>query len=134
MEKSKLSVLIIEDNPVHVAQFVGIMNNFTNDISVSTTAERGLLIFKGSIETGNPYNVLLTDINLPGLSGKELIKEIFEIDEKHSEFRVNIIAMSADPPRKHLIEALNKGAGCYLEKPITNDMLIGAFKSLNVFK
>ena len=134
MAESDISVLIVEDNPLNAAQMVNIVNEFTGDITVSTTAERGLIIFKQAIKERQPYHVLITDINLPGMNGKDLIQEVRELEENSThKFRVRIIAISADPPTMHVLEACRVGAGCYLEKPVSKEKLSTALNNTDLF-
>lgn len=129
MSKSNISVLIIEDNALNAAQLVNIANGFTNDIAVSTSAERGFRIFSQACQSENPFQILITDINLPGKSGKELIRDIRALEEiLPPNSHIRIIAVSADPPSAHLLETCRVGAGCYLEKPITKEKLLAAVK------
>ncbi len=124
---SKPSVLIIEDNPLDAAQLVNIANDFTSDITVSTTAERGFQIFSQACQSQSLFHILITDINLPGKSGKELIQDIRSLEDiLKPKTRIRVIAISADPPSNHVLEACRLGAGCYLEKPITRENLIKA--------
>ena len=134
MTESDISVLIVEDNPVSASQMINFVKEFTDDITVSTSAERGLIIFTQALTDQNPYQVVISDINLPGMNGKELIREIRYLEEESGySFRARIIAISADPPRKHLLEACRVGAGCYIEKPATREKISDALKSTDLF-
>ena len=66
---------------------------------------------------------MITDILLPGMNGKELIREIREIEEDLKKFHTKIIAMSIDDPKRHVLEACREGAGCYLKKHLTREKL-----------
>jgi len=135
MAQSNVPTLIIEDNPMDAAMLVNIVSRFTNDITVSTSAERGGIIFGQALREESPYQILITDINLPGMSGKELIKEIRELEESYNlKSTVRIIAVSADPPSMHLLEACRVGAGCYLKKPITKEKLSEALQNTRLFQ
>ena len=122
-------MLIIEDDPLSAAQLVNMASEFTDDIAVSTTAERGFHIFSQACQSAKPFHILITDINLPGKSGKELIRDIRNLEEiLHPKTHIRVIAISADPPAQHLLEACRVGAGCYLEKPITKEKLLQVVK------
>ena len=134
MTQSDISVLIVEDHPLNAAQMMHFVNDFTGDITVSTSAERGLVIFEQALKERKPYQLLIADIMLPGMSGKELIRVIRELEEKsRHKFRIRIIAISADPPVKHVLEACRVGAGCYLEKPINKKKISNALRNTGLF-
>jgi DNA-binding NarL/FixJ family response regulator len=132
--KPQVSILIIEDNPLTAAQLATIVNNISHDITVSTTAERGLLIWGNAFHSDKPYQVLITDINLPGMNGKELCQEIRDVEVMAQvKNRTQMIAISADPPAKHLLEACRLGAGCYLQKPVSKEKLLEALRNTGLF-
>ena len=135
LHKSEVSILIIEDNPLNAAMLVTIINNLTHDITVSTSAERGLRIWEHAFDSGNPYQILITDINLPGMNGKELCQEIRDAEDMlQAKPRIKMIAISSDPPSKHLIDACRHGASYYLQKPVKKEMLLSALHHTELFK
>ena len=134
LKQPQVSVLIIEDNPLNAAQMITMVNCITQDITVSTTAERGLLIWGEAFHSDSPYQILITDINLPGMNGKELCQEIRDAEDMaQAKSRIQMIAVSADPPAKHLLEACRHGAGCYLQKPIKKEQLLEALRHTGLF-
>ena len=134
MANTDVCVLIIEDNPMDAAMLVNMVSKFTNDITVSTSAERGAFVFRQALQGGESYQLLITDINLPGKSGKEMIREVREIEDiAGCNVQARIIAVSADPPSMHLLDACRVGAGCYLEKPVTKDKLSEALLNTGLF-
>jgi len=130
MKSSKLSFLIIEDSPVTVAQIMNIAAEITDDIAISRSGERGLSIFESALSTGNSFDILIVDMNLPGMNGKELMEKCRDFEQNFMGCQAKIIAMSADPPKSHLSGAVAAGAGCYLKKPITKEKLLSALTKL----
>jgi DNA-binding response OmpR family regulator len=63
------------------------------------------------IEAG-AYHLLITDINMPGLSGLELL-ELAKAHDPH----LQVIVVTGGATLENAIEALNKGAFGYLTKP-----------------
>ena len=67
------------------------------------------------------YDLLLTDINLPGMNGFELSQKVIELDVNIrvcfiSAGEVNIEALREIHPRINL--------GCFIKKPVSIDYLI----------
>ncbi len=134
MIRTEISILIVEDNPINAAQMINVVSTFTDDITVSTSAERGMLIFTQAYQGGSPYQILITDINLPGMSGKELVRDIRDFEEMNRvTSRIRVIAISADPPAEHLLEVCRVG-GCYLEKPVVKEKLLEAIKKTGLLE
>jgi len=85
------------------------------------TAENG----KEAIEKSNAnfYNLALIDIRLPDMEGTKLLAEIKETTPK----MVKII-VTGYPSLQNAIMAVNRGADCYLLKPVNIDCLLETIK------
>ncbi|HVY46534.1 MAG TPA: EAL domain-containing protein [Minicystis sp.] len=68
------------------------------------------------------FDVILSDIQMPGVSGVELLRLVREHD-----LDVPVVLMTADPRVETAAEAVELGALQYLVKPIANEVL---FKSM----
>ena len=70
------------------------------------------------------FDVIITDLMLPGLQGEEFIKKIREISD------VYIIVLSAKTEVKHKIDVISLGADDYLTKPFSVEELMAKLKNL----
>lgn len=80
-------------------------------VAVQTSAENGLLAL-----AREPFDVVLADINLPGMSGLEFCSRI--VDEKPEQA---VMVMTAFGSMKTAIEAMRAGAYDFILKPIDLD-------------
>jgi DNA-binding NtrC family response regulator len=64
-------------------------------------------------------DVVLSDIRMPGVSGMDVLAAIRERDPE-----VPVILMTAQASLQSAIEAVNRGAFYYLQKPFSNDDLV----------
>jgi two-component system chemotaxis response regulator CheY len=64
------------------------------------------------------FDLVLTDWNMPGKSGLEVIKEIRAKDAK-----VPIIMITTEAEKSRVIQAIQAGVSDYLVKPFTSDTL-----------
>jgi two-component system C4-dicarboxylate transport response regulator DctD len=62
--------------------------------------------------SGEPLDLVLCDIRMPGISGLELVRQIREIDPE-----LPCIVVTGHGSAEQSVEALNAGAFWYLEKP-----------------
>jgi DNA-binding NtrC family response regulator len=60
------------------------------------------------------YDVLFLDLNMPGVSGMEVLKKV-----KQSEVPVEVIILTAHATVSTAVEAMKLGAYDYLTKPFT---------------
>src|SRR5467141_2318102 len=82
-----------------------------------TTAQGG----KAGLEAlkGNPPDIVLTDIKMPGVSGTEILAAVREPDPPAPE-----LLMTAQASLQRALQAVNQGAFYYIQKPFSNDDLV----------
>jgi signal transduction histidine kinase/ActR/RegA family two-component response regulator len=108
------TVLYVEDNPANL-ELVEQLIARRPDLRMLSAAEADL-----GIEFARAYlpEVILMDINLPGISGMEAMK-ILRADPVTAH--IPIIALSANAVPRDIVEALEAGFFNYLTKPIKVD-------------
>jgi CheY-like chemotaxis protein len=74
----------------------------------------------------NSYQLALIDLNMPVMTGLELLKEI-----RKQPITVKIAAISAYADENKVTEALSAGFDDYLTKPVDEDRLIALIKSVS---
>lgn len=100
-------ILVVEDEENMQFFIVEAMKNSKYVVEGVASAEEGL----GKIESFIP-NVIITDINLPGISGFEFINQV-----KETHPYIPIIVITALSSRKYALEAIQKGAYDFFTKP-----------------
>ncbi len=118
LEDKKYLVIYIEDNRINI-DLVKKSLDFRPQVKFMS-AERGdtglELIFEN-----NP-DLILLDINLPGMNGKEIIKRL-KSDERTKD--IPVIAISANAMKNEITEALKLGFHSYITKPIGVESFLG---------
>jgi len=110
-KNSQLNVFYIEDNPANLKLMQGIIQtqqdwNFAHAI----TAEEGIELIRK-----NPPDLILMDIDLPGMDGTEACHLIKGIDQlKH----IPVIAVSAGAMKENIETAMGADFYDYITKPI----------------
>jgi len=115
-----MKLLIIEDN---LELLKAISESLTAEQFLCETAED----FFAAIEKVNMYNydIVVVDINLPGGSGLEIIRELKKINTESG-----VIVISARNSLDNKIEGLELGADDYITKPFALAELIARVKAL----
>jgi len=75
--------------------------------------------------TNDKFDLLITDLMMPGIDGLELIKKIVEIDKE-----IKIIMITGYATMKTALLAEREGAQQYISKPFTRDELISTIRSI----
>lgn len=102
-----LSIMIVEDEISLSNDYYNLAKYFFNDITVTNDAYSALEEYKK-----NSFDIIYTDINMPGMNGIELIREIKKI-KKDQLF----IVMSASDESNHLLDLLKLNISTFLLKP-----------------
>ena len=114
-----LSILFIEDYQPFVDEMKEILLELFKDVVIAIDGEEALSEYvKYKQKHNKNFDIVLTDIRLPKLSGVELSKAIYTIDSSQ-----NIIVLSSYTETEDLLELLNMGIRRFIKKPINYDEL-----------
>jgi CheY-like chemotaxis protein len=113
---TKLPVLLIEDEPIIQRVHRMMLETLGFHVHVANDAEEALKLY-----SSHQYAAILTDINMPGMSGVEMSAEIRHIEK--NEKPVPIIALTADITETTKAECLNAGIDEVATKPINIQQL-----------
>ena len=119
------SVLYIEDNPANL-RLVGQILSSKNNIKMISAHEPNLGL---QLAFSKAPDLILLDINLPGMSGFEVLKKLRENDKtKHTQ----IFAVSANAMLRDIEAGMTAGFDDYITKPIdVASFVISVMKVLN---
>jgi len=109
-----LNVLYVEDNEEARMQTLKMLKNFFDYVDTAVDGLNGLEKFKSYRDkTGNFYDLVITDVNMPNMDGITMSKQITEIDN-----RQQIIIISAFNDEQKYDESTQAGVQHYIHKPI----------------
>ena len=116
-----LNVLYAEDD-VQLLQETGeALEDFFASVETAENGQVALQKYKDHYEKNSAYyDILITDINMPLMTGVELIKEIHKINIDQS-----VIVISAYNDSSRLIELINIGITHFIMKPLAPTQLMG---------
>src|SRR5262249_35120034 len=116
-------VVYVEDNPSNIAFMRDVIDDLSSiELLTAPTAEIGLEL----VRAHQPALVIL-DINLPGMSGFDAVKQLEEWPETRD---IPVIALSAAALVKDTSRARDVGFARYLTKPIKIDELTAVLEEL----
>jgi len=109
--EQKLTVLYIEDNKTNVLLVQDILSGFSEvNLLIAPQAAMGL-----DLACAHKPDLILLDINLPGMDGFEALKRLQNMEETHD---IPVIALSANAMQKDIDRAKEAGFKGYITKPI----------------
>ena len=119
---NKISVLIADDHSM-VRQGLKQILELEKDITVVSQASNG----EEAVKMANLHkpDVILMDINMPGMNGLQAIKEL-----KQNKHPSRIIVLTIHEDREYLFKTLQMGAEGYVLKDAEPSVLIDAIRSV----
>jgi len=110
----ELSLLYVEDNKDVRESMVDLLEHYCSELEVAVDGQDGLEKYEAYYErTGRYFDLVLTDINMPKMSGIELIERIRQINERQI-----IVVISAHNELDILLKLIELEISNFLVKPI----------------
>ncbi len=93
-------VLIVEDDRISIALLQNILKEEYCDIDVAYDGLEGFFLLKEALLAGRPYDVLYTDMQMPGMSGVEMLRDYRALESQEGAQPIKAVSISGDPDRE----------------------------------
>ena len=113
-------VLVVEDEPQVRSIAARSLTSAGFEVLQAANGALGLALLK---EQRQPFDVIVTDVVMPELSGPELVRAALKLDQ-----RLGIVFMSGFPEAMHDAHASDFGDAAFLAKPFAPSALVEAVK------
>jgi len=113
-------VLVVEDDPGTARFLRQGLEEDGHTVDVATDGVEGRVLGHGT-----HYDLMLLDVNLPGLSGLQLAREL-----RQGGIETPILMLTALGATHDVVEGLDAGADDYLTKPFEFDELLARVRAL----
>jgi DNA-binding response OmpR family regulator len=111
-------LLVVEDARCVQMQLACLLKALNLEADMVNDGEAACKIAMQSQASGSPYSVILMDVQMPKMSGKQAVKWLREVGWKGP-----IIAVSMHSSEKERTSLLAAGYNCLLSKPVTKASL-----------
>lgn len=108
-------VLVVDDNPANCKLVCQLLKHLNIDSTSVSSGDQAIALC-----ASNVYDLILMDLQMPGLSGTETTAEIRKLEQ---EIRTPIVALTAESVEEKKIELLLADMDDYLSKPIMDNDL-----------
>jgi len=129
-----IEILLVEDNPgdVRLTEEALKESKMRNNLHVVNdgVAALGFLKKEGEFENAVRPDLILLDLNLPKMDGREVL-EIIKRDENLKRIPVVILTVSSN--EEDIYKSYNLHANCYITKPIDLNQFIKVVQSIDDF-
>jgi DNA-binding NtrC family response regulator len=122
-------VLLVEDEPDQAAILEAVLRHEGLDVVVAQSAEQAL-----DIHQRTPADVLVTDLNLPGMTGVDLMRRLCPPESPDApeprQPPPAVVIVTGGGSVNTAVEALKLGAADYLQKPLDPARLVSLVREL----
>jgi two-component system response regulator AtoC len=117
-------VLIVDDERELRESLAVTLRTFGYSPVLAETGEEAvqLLVDRGA-DTPESFSLVLLDVNLPGMSGLEVLRQIRSFDPS-----VSVLIITAHGNIRDAVEAMREGAFNYIEKPVQDEDILEAVR------
>lgn len=119
-----LNLLIVEDEEFIRQTMATMFRRLFASVDEAVDGQDGYNKFKANPEN---YDIILTDINMPHMSGIEMIEAI-----RKDDATIPIVVLSAHNESERLISVINAGADAFLQKPFDSQTPVDSFYRLAI--
>ncbi len=123
------SVLLAEDNPINVMLTQALLTRFGHRVTVVGDGGGAVLAWSSALEAGAPFDLVMMDVQMPGMDGLEATRRIrareAEIRETAPDsFQpTRIVALTANAYAEDRTACLAAGMDAILTKPLDRERL-----------
>src|SRR4051812_7181421 len=122
-------ILLVEDNRADARPTVEAIREADSSVNLLTarTGEEALRMLQG--EAGKPVSpkLIVLDLNLPGLDGRQVLREL-KADPKIRH--IPVVVLTTSDNEDDLWTSYREGANCYVTKPIDLEDFVALIRSI----
>ena len=119
LSDSSLRALIVDDEP-HIRQYLGLI---LQSLGVEQREQAGSVEEARSIHAERPGDLILLDVNLPGVDGLDWLRELRAAGDESV-----IVMISSQANAALVLEAAELGADGYLRKDMKREELVAELR------
>ncbi len=129
-----IEILLVEDNEGDVGLIEEVFEEakIRNKLHIVENGEEAMLFLHGENKySGSPRpDIILLDLNLPKMDGREVLREI---KEDHDLRNIPVVVLTTSGAEKDVFRVYNLHANAYITKPLDFDQFIKVVESIGNF-
>jgi PAS domain S-box-containing protein len=125
-----LSVLVAEDNEINALLMRSLLTRLGHHVVITTNGEAAFESWLSAKYAGTPHDLILMDIQMPGLDGIETTKRIRAHEAAQPGQPTPILALTANTLVEDRYACFEAGMNGFLIKPLDRDKLTDALAGL----
>jgi two-component system, chemotaxis family, chemotaxis protein CheY len=129
-----MRILVVDDDYISRVKLSRLLSDHGHCDS-SPNGDIAVRLFAAAYKESAPYNLITMDIEMPDMSGQEVIMRIREMEKSWrdlSNSAAKILMVTAKERAKDVVSAYYEGCDGYLAKPIRPDRLNKALAEIGI--
>lgn len=130
-----MRILVIDDDYTSRVQTKALLEAI-GDCDGAPNGRIGLELFKLAHEESQPYRLVVLDVDMPTMTGLEVLAELRRWEEQTDNHRLgraaSIIMLSALSDGRTVMKSFGAGCEAYVVKPLTQAKLADAMKEVGL--
>ena len=118
-----LSVLVAEDNEINALLARALLTRLGHRPAIAGNGEAAVEMWAAARAVGEPYDLVLMDVQMPGMDGLEAARRIRAAETGTAEPRTRIVALTANAQSDDRAACLAAGMDGLLVKPLDRERL-----------
>ncbi|MEW5832789.1 MAG: response regulator [Campylobacterota bacterium] len=111
----EMRLLLVEDDPLLQKQLQSFLQRFFKTIDIASDGVEAIMLYQSA-----PYDLVVTDLAMPVMSGTELAANIRELNPQQ-----RIVVVSGNSESERLLQLINIGIDAFIVKPLKmNEVLM----------
>ena len=115
----KVRVLVVEDSKTMQIFLRNLLEPEDYEVIVANDGESGLELFRQAVAENRSFDIVMTDVVMPRMSGLDLLKKVRALNRD-----TIVVVLTSDANVDTAIEALNLGANNFLHKPPNSEEIL----------
>jgi CheY-like chemotaxis protein len=120
-----LHVLVVDDFRDAAESMADVLALHGHRVAVAFTARKAL-----EVVAADAIDVVLLDVEMPGMDGCEMVREVFARAARKRPFLIAVTACTSDGDRERCLAA---GVDAYLTKPVEPAVIVGMLGRIRRF-
>lgn len=128
-----INILLVEDDPadVRLTREALTDSKVSNELFVATSGPQALELLRGEGEASIPRpDLILLDLNMPGMSGQEVLEEIKNDPTLRS---IPVTVLTTSQAEEDIVRSYELRANAYVTKPVDLDQFLTVVRSIEDF-
>jgi len=118
-----LSILVAEDNEINALLARALLARLGHRPTIAANGEAAVESWLAARAAGSPYDLVLMDVQMPGMDGLEAARRIRAVEDRASDKRTPMLALTANAQTEDREAALAAGLDGLLVKPLDRERL-----------